>query len=61
MPSRKVSCAVTGPTRSRAGPAELLALIRRRRSIENRLRYRRDTTLREDASRIRTRGALGGA
>ena len=56
-PSLKVSCFVTGPARSRAGPAELLALVRRHWGIENRLRYRRDTALREDASRVRTGNA----
>ena len=54
---RKVSCFVTGPARSRAGPAALLALVRRRRSIETRLHYRRDTALREDASRVRAGNA----
>lgn len=42
---------------ARAGPDERRALIRRRRGIENRLRYRGDVALREDASRIPTGAA----
>ena len=56
-PSRNVSYFVTSLTLSHAGPAELLALVRRHWSIENRLHYRRDAVLREDASRVRTGNA----
>ena len=44
---------MTGLPRARAGPGNLLALIRGHWGIENRLhRRRRDVGLREDASRI---------
>ena len=43
---------MTSLPHARAGPEELLALVRRRRGVENRLHYRRDVALREDASRI---------
>ena len=55
--SRAVSYAVTSLPRARAGPEELLALVREHWGIENRLHYRRDVALREDASRIRTGNA----
>ena len=54
---RAVSRAVTGLPRARAGPEDLLALVRRRRGIGNQLHYRRDVALREDASRIRAGNA----
>ena len=41
--------------RERAGPEHLLALVRQHWAIENRLHYRRDVALGEDASRIRSR------
>lgn len=57
----KTSCevvyAVTSLSRERAGPAELLALARQHWAIENRLHWRRDVALREDASRIRSGAA----
>ena len=43
---RAVSRAVTGLPRARAGPEDLLALVRRRRGIENRLHYRRYAAIR---------------
>ncbi len=55
--SRAVSWAVTSLPRARAGPEELLALVREHWGIENRLHYRRDVALREDASRIRAGNA----
>lgn len=57
----KVSCevvyAITSLSRRQAGPDELLSLVRRHWAIENRLHWRRDATLREDASRIRSGAA----
>ena len=55
--SCSISYAVTSLPRTRAGPEELLALVREHWGIENRLHYRRDVALREDASRIRTGNA----
>lgn len=57
----KVSCevvyAVTSLSRERAGPETLLALARQHWAIENRLHWRRDVTLREDASHVRSGAA----
>lgn len=44
---------ITSLTPKRADPARLLALIRDQWSIENRLHYRRDVTLGEDACQVR--------
>lgn len=52
--SREVVYAITSLPRPRAGPADLLALVRQHWSIENQLHWRRDVGLREDASPIRT-------
>ncbi len=57
----KVSCetvlAVTALTPAQAGPAFLLARDRAHWGIGNGLHYRRDTTLAEDASRLRAGGS----
>lgn len=55
--SREVVYAITSLPRERAGPEDLLALVRQHWSVENRLHYRRDVALREDASRIRSGSA----
>jgi len=55
--SREIAYAITSLPRGRAGPDDLLALVRQHWSIENRLHYRRDVALREDASRIRSGNA----
>lgn len=55
--SREVSYAITSLGREVAGPDDLLALIRQHWSIENRLHWRRDVALREDASRVRSGNA----
>lgn len=55
--SREIVYAITSLPRERAGPEELLALVRQHWSIENRLHWRRDVALREDASRIRSGNA----
>lgn len=51
--SYEIVYAITSLPRERAGPEQLLDLVRQHWSIENRLHWRRDATLREDASRIR--------
>lgn len=48
---------VTSLTAAKAGPARLAALVRGEWTIENGLHYRRDVTLGEDASRVRTGNA----
>ena len=57
----KISCetvlAVTALTPAQASPAFLLARNRAHWGIENGLHYRRDTTLAEDASRLRAGGS----
>ena len=55
--SHEIAYAITSLARERAGPEDLLALVRQHWSIENRLHYRRDVALREDHSRIRTGNA----
>lgn len=55
--SREIVYAITSLDRERAGAGDLLALVRQHWAIENRLHYRRDTALREDASRIRSGNA----
>ncbi len=52
--SHEVVYAITSLPRERAGPEHLLALVRQHWAIENRLHYRRDVALGEDASRIRS-------
>lgn len=57
----KTSCevvyAITSLSRACAGPDRLLALVRQHWAIENRLHWRRDAILREDASPIRSGAA----
>jgi predicted transposase YbfD/YdcC len=48
---------VTSLTRAKASPARLAALARTEWTIENGLHYRRDVSLGEDASRVRTGNA----
>ena len=48
---------VTSLTAARAAPARIAALVRAEWTIENGLHYRRDVTLGEDASRVRTGSA----
>lgn len=55
--SHEIVYAITSLPRERAGPEELLALVRQHWSIENRLHWRRDVALREDASRVRSGNA----
>lgn len=55
--SREIDYAITSLSRGRAGPGALLALDRDHWSIENRLHWRRDVTLQEDASRLRSGAA----
>ena len=55
--SHEIAYAITSLPRERAGPEHLLALVRQHWSIENRLHYRRDVALGEDASRIRSGNA----
>lgn len=52
--SHDIAYAITSLARERAGPDDLLALVRRHWSVENQLHWRRDVGLREDASRIRS-------
>ena len=55
--SHEIVYAITSLPRERAGPEDLLALARQHWAIENRLHYRRDVALGEDASRIRSGNA----
>lgn len=55
--SREIVYAITSLSREQAGPEALLALVRDHWSIENRLHWRRDVLLGEDASRIRSGAA----
>jgi predicted transposase YbfD/YdcC len=50
--TRKVVYGLTSLSAQQASPKKLLALIRRYWQIENGLHYRRDVTLREDATRL---------
>jgi predicted transposase YbfD/YdcC len=52
--SREVVFAITDLTDDQAGPARLAALVRGHWAIENRVHRVRDTTMGEDASRVRT-------
>ena len=57
-PSSHMRCNRTASLpRERAGPEHLLALVRQHWSIENRLHWRRDVALGEDASRVRSGNA----
>jgi predicted transposase YbfD/YdcC len=55
--SREVAYAVTSLAPERAKPDDLLALLREHWLIENRLHWRRDTALAEDACRVRSGNA----
>lgn len=55
--SREIVYAITSLPRTQASPAALLALAREHWAIENRLHWRRDVLLNEDASRIRSGAA----
>ncbi|MCC3762654.1 transposase [Glycomyces sp. TRM65418] len=55
--SRETVYAVTTLEAHRASPADIAALVRRHWVIENRHHLVRDTTFREDASRLRTGSA----
>jgi predicted transposase YbfD/YdcC len=48
---------ITSLTPAQADPARLLEVLRTHWHIENRLHYRRDVTLQEDHSQVRTAGA----
>jgi predicted transposase YbfD/YdcC len=52
--SREVVYALTSLPRERADPETLLALVRQHWAIENKLHWRRDATLKEDRSRVRS-------
>lgn len=52
----KVSYGITNLPRANADAKALLSLKRKHWCIENRLHYRRDVTMMEDASQIRTKG-----
>lgn len=51
--SREVVYGITSLTPCQAGPAEIGQVVRHHWWIENRLHWRRDVTLREDASQVR--------
>ena len=53
----KIAYGFTNLTREQANAEQNLLLNQRHWSIENRLHYRRDVTLREDASQVRVKGA----
>ena len=55
--TQQVVYGITSLTPAQAGPARLLDLLRCHWHIENRSHYRRDVTLGEDASQLRTDGA----
>lgn len=55
--SHEVVYAITSLSRDKAGPETLLALLRAHWGIENRLHWRRDVLLGEDASQIRSGSA----
>jgi len=54
---REVIYGITSLSPKQAGPADLLGFIRAHWAIENRLHWRRDVTLGEDQSQVRTTGA----
>ena len=53
----EISYGITSVSRKHAHAARILDLKRKHWCIENRLHYRRDVTLGEDASQVRTHGA----
>jgi predicted transposase YbfD/YdcC len=53
----KVSYGITNVPRAHADAKRILQVKRNHWRIENRLHYRRDVTIREDASQVRTSGA----
>jgi hypothetical protein len=53
----EVSYGVTSLTREEADAERLLAIVRGHWSIENKLHFRRDDTLREDRCRLKGQGA----
>jgi predicted transposase YbfD/YdcC len=55
--SHEIVYAITSLPRSKASPDAVLALVREHWSIENRLHWRRDVLMNEDASRIRSGAA----
>jgi predicted transposase YbfD/YdcC len=55
--TQQIVYGITSLTPHQAGPNRLLALERTHWHIENRSHHRRDVTLREDASQLRTSGA----
>ena len=55
--SHEVVYAITSLPRTQTSPEALLALVRDHWSVENRLHWRRDVVLREDASQIRSGAA----
>jgi len=55
--TQEISYGITSVPRKKANAARLLDWKRKHWHIENRLHYRRDVTLGEDASQVRTRGA----
>ncbi|HET8911999.1 MAG TPA: ISAs1 family transposase [Ktedonobacteraceae bacterium] len=55
--TQQVVYGITSLTPAQASPARLLQLLQTHWHIENRSHYRRDVTLREDASQLRTLGA----
>src|SRR5712691_777988 len=57
---REISYGITSVPRKNAPAARILVLKRKHWFIENRLHYRRDVTLGEDASQVRTHGAPEG-
>ena len=57
MKREERSYGITSVHRKNANAARILDLKRKHWFIENRLHYRRDVTLGEDASQVRTHGA----
>ena len=55
--TRVISYGITSVPRKQANAARILELKRKHWLIENHLHYRRDVTLGEDASQVRTQGA----
>jgi predicted transposase YbfD/YdcC len=52
--SREVAYGITSLSPQQAGPGEIGQVVQRHWWMENRLHWRRDVTLREDASQVRT-------
>jgi predicted transposase YbfD/YdcC len=55
--TQQIVYGITSLTPAQAGPARLLEVLRTHWHIENRSHYRRDVTMGEDASQLRTSGA----